>query len=133
MWPDLPITGFMRGRAATEDDVRDGNAVFVLRSNDELIGELCQSTSRSSQSTSMRRLARECRVFSCKPKRLARKKLPVYGICMAASARDCCENSSCLEYSHRAMDNQPLHLTAAALPVIVVPPSPAAAAGELWR
>ena len=39
MWPDLPNTGFMRGRAATEEDVRDGNAVFVLRSNDELIGE----------------------------------------------------------------------------------------------
>jgi hypothetical protein len=28
---------------------------------------------------------------------------------------------------------QPLHPTAAALPVILVPPSPAAAAGELWR
>ena len=29
--------------------------------------------------------------------------------------------------------NQPLHLTAAALPVILVPPAPAAAAGERWR
>ena len=29
--------------------------------------------------------------------------------------------------------NEALHLTAAALPVILVPPAPAAAAGELWR
>jgi hypothetical protein len=31
------------------------------------------------------------------------------------------------------MTNQPLHLTAAALPVILIPPAPAAVAGELCR
>ena len=31
------------------------------------------------------------------------------------------------------MSIQPLHLTAAALPIILVPPAPAAAAGERWR
>jgi hypothetical protein len=30
-WPPLPTTGFVSGRAATDKDVADGNAVFVLR------------------------------------------------------------------------------------------------------
>jgi hypothetical protein len=30
-WPPLPTTGFTSGRAATDKDVADGNAVFVLR------------------------------------------------------------------------------------------------------
>mgnify|MGYP001292097093 CR=1 FL=1 len=29
-WPPLPTSGFMFGRAATDKDVADGNAVFVL-------------------------------------------------------------------------------------------------------
>jgi hypothetical protein len=31
-WPPLPTTGFISGRAATEKDVADGNAIFVLKS-----------------------------------------------------------------------------------------------------
>ena len=30
-WPPLPTTGFISGRAATDKDVADGNAVFVLK------------------------------------------------------------------------------------------------------
>jgi len=30
-WPALPATGFVSGRPATDQDVADGNAVFVLR------------------------------------------------------------------------------------------------------
>ncbi len=30
-WPPLPTTGFVSGRPATEQDVADGNAVFVLK------------------------------------------------------------------------------------------------------
>jgi hypothetical protein len=30
-WPPLPTTGFISGRAATDKDVTDGNAVFVLK------------------------------------------------------------------------------------------------------
>ena len=30
-WPALPTTGFISGRPATDKDVSDGNAVFVLR------------------------------------------------------------------------------------------------------
>jgi hypothetical protein len=30
-WPPLPTTGFVSGRAATDKDVADGNAVFALR------------------------------------------------------------------------------------------------------
>jgi len=31
VWPPLPTTGFISGRAATDKDVADGNAVFVLK------------------------------------------------------------------------------------------------------
>jgi hypothetical protein len=30
-WPALPTTGFVAGRPATDQDVADGNAVFVLK------------------------------------------------------------------------------------------------------
>jgi len=30
-WPPLPTTGFISGRAATDKDVADGNAIFVLK------------------------------------------------------------------------------------------------------
>jgi hypothetical protein len=30
-WPELPTSGFIAGRPATDKDVADGNAVFVLR------------------------------------------------------------------------------------------------------
>jgi len=30
-WPPLPATGFISGRPATDKDVADGNAVFVLK------------------------------------------------------------------------------------------------------
>ena len=30
-WPPLPTTGFVTGRAATDRDVAEGNAVFALR------------------------------------------------------------------------------------------------------
>jgi hypothetical protein len=30
-WPPLPTTGFISGRPATDKDVADGNAVFVLK------------------------------------------------------------------------------------------------------
>ena len=38
-WPELPATGFIRGRAATEADVEAGNAAFVLKVEDEYIGK----------------------------------------------------------------------------------------------
>src|ERR1700728_412281 len=30
-WPPLPATGFISGRAATDEDVAAGNALFVLK------------------------------------------------------------------------------------------------------
>jgi hypothetical protein len=30
-WPQLPVTGFISGRAATFQDIQDGNAVFVTK------------------------------------------------------------------------------------------------------
>src|SRR5271163_4873719 len=30
-WPTLPAKGFISGRAATDQDVADGNAIFVLK------------------------------------------------------------------------------------------------------
>jgi hypothetical protein len=38
-WPDLPDDGFIAGRAATEDDVANGQAVFVLKRGDVPIGK----------------------------------------------------------------------------------------------
>ena len=38
MWPTLPTNGFVTDRAATEDDVSAGRAVFVLRSDGVLVG-----------------------------------------------------------------------------------------------
>lgn len=38
MWPDLANIGFVSGRAATEDDVREGNAAFVLSADGRAIG-----------------------------------------------------------------------------------------------
>jgi hypothetical protein len=38
MWPELPTSGFVTGRPATEEDVKSGNAVFVLRSGGRLVG-----------------------------------------------------------------------------------------------
>jgi hypothetical protein len=34
-WPDLKSIGHVKGRLATEEDVNAGNAVFVLRPDDE--------------------------------------------------------------------------------------------------
>jgi len=34
IWPDLPQAGFIVGRAATEDDIRKGNAVFSQAGTD---------------------------------------------------------------------------------------------------
>jgi hypothetical protein len=39
MWPELPEHGFISGRTATDDDVRAGNAVFVLGSDGRPVGE----------------------------------------------------------------------------------------------
>ncbi len=33
MWPPLPATGFIKGRAATKQDVNSGDAAFFLESN----------------------------------------------------------------------------------------------------
>jgi hypothetical protein len=42
-WPLLPTVGFIRGRAASEKDVNDGNAVFVAaESNGTIIGKPLQ-------------------------------------------------------------------------------------------
>ena len=38
-WPPLPNHGYITGRAATQDDVRAENAVFVLGSEGRLVGE----------------------------------------------------------------------------------------------
>jgi len=38
-WPSLPDKGFILGRAATEKDVADGNAIFVAKSNGIIIGK----------------------------------------------------------------------------------------------
>jgi|GEM_PF-548535 hypothetical protein len=38
-WPELPTTGFVKGRAATEADVAAESAVFVARVGDEIIGK----------------------------------------------------------------------------------------------
>src|SRR4051812_10971628 len=38
-WPALPGRGFISGRPASEKDVNDGNAIFVLKSNDLPIGK----------------------------------------------------------------------------------------------
>jgi hypothetical protein len=37
-WPELPTSGVVAGRPATEEDVKAGNAVFVLRSGGRLVG-----------------------------------------------------------------------------------------------
>jgi hypothetical protein len=34
MWPPLPKTGFISGRTASEKDIGDGNAAFVIRSKE---------------------------------------------------------------------------------------------------
>jgi hypothetical protein len=38
-WPPLPTTGFVSGRAATDKDVAEGNAVFVLRAYGTAFGK----------------------------------------------------------------------------------------------
>jgi hypothetical protein len=38
VWPPLPSTGFIKGRAATTADVASGNAAFVLDSGGKSIG-----------------------------------------------------------------------------------------------
>jgi hypothetical protein len=38
-WPPLPTTGFVSGRAATDKDVAEGNAVFVLRAYGAAFGK----------------------------------------------------------------------------------------------
>jgi hypothetical protein len=37
-WPPLPATGFLAGRAATKQDVREGNAVFVAEVEGKVVG-----------------------------------------------------------------------------------------------
>ena len=37
-WPPLPSKGFIRGRAATVADVNAGNAVFVAKAGDRIVG-----------------------------------------------------------------------------------------------
>lgn len=39
MWSLLPTSGFIKGRAAVEEELRAGDAVFVLRSEGRLVGE----------------------------------------------------------------------------------------------
>ena len=39
VWPDLPVKGFIFGRAATEKDVQDGNAIFVTKAGNTVIGK----------------------------------------------------------------------------------------------
>jgi hypothetical protein len=43
-WPALPGSGFISGRPASERDISDGNAIFVLKSNDLPIGKPLQIT-----------------------------------------------------------------------------------------
>ena len=38
-WPALPVAGFLSGRPATDKDVHDGNAIFVLKSDNIIIGK----------------------------------------------------------------------------------------------
>lgn len=38
-WPELPTKGFIFGRAATEQDVQDGNAIFVAKVGNTVIGK----------------------------------------------------------------------------------------------
>lgn len=39
-WPSLPTTGFIKGRPATEQDIDDGNAVFVASGpNGKVLGQ----------------------------------------------------------------------------------------------
>ena len=38
-WPALPTTGFVLGRPATDKDVADGNAVFVLKAHGVYFGK----------------------------------------------------------------------------------------------
>jgi hypothetical protein len=38
-WPPLPATGFISGRAATDQDVAAGNAVFVLKAYGTYFGK----------------------------------------------------------------------------------------------
>ena len=37
-WPSLPTTGFLSGRPATQQDVSDGNALFVAERAGKIIG-----------------------------------------------------------------------------------------------
>ena len=43
-WPALPGRGFISGHPASEKDVSDGNAIFVLKANDLPIGKPLQIT-----------------------------------------------------------------------------------------
>jgi hypothetical protein len=38
-WPPLPTRGFIRGRSATDQDVKEGNAVFVAARQGKAIAE----------------------------------------------------------------------------------------------
>jgi hypothetical protein len=38
-WPALPTTGFVTGRPATDQDVTDGNALFVLKAHGVYFGK----------------------------------------------------------------------------------------------
>jgi hypothetical protein len=38
-WPALPATGFVSGRPATDKDVADGNALFVLKAHGVYFGK----------------------------------------------------------------------------------------------
>ena len=38
-WPALPATGFISGRPATDKDVSDGNALFVLKAHGHYFGK----------------------------------------------------------------------------------------------
>jgi hypothetical protein len=38
-WPDLPVAGFIAGRAASKQDVNDGNAVFAAEHQGRVVGQ----------------------------------------------------------------------------------------------
>jgi len=38
-WPELPSSGFVSGRFATEEDVEAGNAAFVLKAGNDYVGK----------------------------------------------------------------------------------------------
>ncbi|MFZ3361277.1 MAG: hypothetical protein WA177_21235 [Xanthobacteraceae bacterium] len=38
-WPPLPTSGFVSGRPATDQDIADGNAVFVLKAYGSYFGQ----------------------------------------------------------------------------------------------